>query len=143
MFPILALQKISYTQLVSIWERSVRATHDFISEEDLLFYKSRLPFYLENLSIYGVVEDNTIKGFIGISDDKIEMLFIDSIYLGLGIGSQLLKYAIEELNIKKVDVNEQNLQALNFYKKHGFLEYSRSELDGEGKTYPIINLLLN
>lgn len=142
-FTILPLQKKDYALLISIWERSVRSTHDFLTEEDLLYYKSRLPIYFDNVSLYGVLEDAIIKGFLGISDDNIEMLFVDSLYFNSGIGSQLIKYAVDELNIRKVDVNEQNKQALNFYKKHGFLEYNRSESDSEGKTYPIIHLQLN
>lgn len=140
MYKIECLDYSFYPHLMDLWERSVRATHDFLEEEDLLFYKSRLPIYFDNVSLYGCIQDGIIKGFLGVSDDNVEMLFVDSMYFNSGIGSLLLKYAVDELNIRKVDVNEQNRQALSFYKKHGFIEYGRSELDGEGKTYPILYL---
>lgn len=135
------LNTCDFPELINIWERSVKATHDFLIEKDFLFYKSRLSIYLANLLLYGEIGDNgIIKGFIGLSDDKIEMLFVDSLYFNSGIGSRLLKYAIDQLYITKVDANEQNKKALNFYIKHGFQQYDRSELDGEGKNYPILNL---
>ena len=76
--------------------------------------------------------------FISVSSDKIEMLFIDNKYRKLGIGKTLLRFAIDTLNISKVDVNEDNKQAFGFYKKYGFTQIGYSEFDSEGKPYPII-----
>ncbi len=42
----------------------------------------------------------------------------------------------------KVDVNEQNPQAVGFYEHMGFRLVSKSELDGEGKPYPILHMQL-
>lgn len=44
--------------------------------------------------------------------------------------------------ITKVDVNEQNPQAIGFYEKMGFKPIGRSEKDGSGKPYPIIHMSL-
>lgn len=127
---------------MEIWESAVVATHDFLSGEDFEYYKSRLPDYLGNVSLYVFCEGEVIKGFLGVSEDKIEMLFIDDRYRGKGVGKILLKYAIEELSIKKVDVNEQNAQARAFYEHFGFKKYHRSELDSERKHYPVLYLSL-
>ena len=35
------------------------------------------------------------------------MLFIDNNYRGIGIGKKLITYAIDNLQVTKVDVNEQ------------------------------------
>jgi putative acetyltransferase len=40
------------------------------------------------------------------------MLFVDPVARGKGIGKLLMQYAIEEHKISKVDVNEQNEQAV-------------------------------
>lgn len=127
---------------MEIWESAVVATHDFLSGEDFEYYKSRLPDYLGNVSLYVFCEGEVIKGFLGVSEDKIEMLFIDDRYRGKGVGKILLKYAIEELSIKKVDVNEQNAQARAFYEHFGFKKYHRAELDSERKHYPVLYLSL-
>lgn len=38
------------------------------------------------------------------------------------------------------NVNEQNTQAVRFYKKIGFKVMGRSEMDDLGKPYPLLNL---
>lgn len=80
---------------------------------------------------------------MGIVDDKLEMLFIASSERGKGIGKRLLIYAIEQQKVNKVDVNEQNKQAVGFYKHMGFHVVSRSEFDGAGKHYPILSMELD
>ncbi|MNV85660.1 putative N-acetyltransferase YjaB [compost metagenome] len=83
-----------------------------------------------------------ITGFAGVAAGKVEMLFIDPAYRGQGIGKQLLRYAIEHLNADKLDVNEQNDQAVGFYFKLGFEVIGRSEHDGMGQPFPLLHLRL-
>ena len=59
-----------------------------------------------------------------------------------GVGKKLLRHAINNLQARKVDVNEQNEQALQFYKHFGFEVLSRSEVDGHGKPFPILHMQL-
>ncbi|MBF0576574.1 GNAT family N-acetyltransferase [Dysgonomonas sp. GY617] len=133
-----------YPVLVKIWESAVLATHDFLSEEDFLFYKSQLPFYFEHVSLYVFKDESlTIKGFLGVSEDNIEMLFIENESRGMGIGKKLLNFAIDSLNLRKVDVNEQNTQALRFYEQRGFIKTGYADCDSEGKNYPVISLELS
>ncbi|MGL5619396.1 MAG: GNAT family N-acetyltransferase, partial [Tannerellaceae bacterium] len=73
---------------------------------------------------------------------SLEMLFVDNDYRYCGIGKTLVTYAIAALHVNKVDVNEQNVQAVGFYKHMGFEIQRRSELDGEGKAYPILHMQL-
>ncbi|HBI86738.1 MAG TPA: GNAT family N-acetyltransferase, partial [Sphingobacterium sp.] len=43
--------------ILRIWENSVRATHDFLKEEDLQLYKRLIPTeYLPQLKVY-VIDD--------------------------------------------------------------------------------------
>jgi putative acetyltransferase len=69
------------------------------------------------------------------------MLFVKPQYFGAGIGCNLIKYAADNLNASKVDVNEQNLNAIGFYEKVGFRKVGRSELDGQGKPFPLIQMV--
>ena len=134
--------KEDYPFLIDIWESAVKATHDFLSDEDFEFYKAHIPIYFKHVSLYKYIDDKgIIKGFLGIEDDNIEMLFVDNTSRGTGIGKILLDYAVNKLNVRKVDVNEQNNQALKFYYHFGFKEVDRSEYDGEGKAYPILHLM--
>ncbi|MDR0824336.1 MAG: GNAT family N-acetyltransferase [Prevotella sp.] len=138
---ITSADKKDYPVLIDIWESAVIATHGFLSNEDFEFYKSHIPIYFEHVDLY-VYKDKKgiIKAFLGISDDNIEMLFVDNESRSTGIGKILLNYAVKTLNARKVDVNEQNTDALNFYYHFGFREVGRDEYDGEGKGYPILHL---
>ena len=133
--------KADYPILIDIWESAVKATHTFLSDEDFEFYKSHIPIYFQHVSLYVYKnEKGIIKAFLGVTDDNIEMLFVDNESRGSGIGKILLDYAVNTLNARRVDVNEQNTQALKFYYHLGFVEVDRSEYDGEGKGYPILHL---
>lgn len=133
--------KNDYPILIEIWESAVIATHHFLSAEDLEFYKTHIPIYFQHVSLYVYRNDeDVIKGFLGVLDGSIEMLFVENESRGTGIGKILLDYAVNTLNAKSVDVNEQNQQALDFYYHFGFREVGRDEYDGEGKEYPILHL---
>ncbi|PJE79809.1 putative N-acetyltransferase YjaB [invertebrate metagenome] len=71
------------------------------------------------------------------------MLFVAPEHFGNGIGKKLLQYVINELDVEKVDVNEQNLHARKFYEHMGFHFISRSPVDSCGKPYPILHMELN
>lgn len=133
-----------YQEIVDLWEDSVRVTHSFLKEEDILFFKA-LVFdkYLYAVKLLCVRDaDNKVLAFMGTTDKKIEMLFISPNYIGQGIGRLLMNHAIGVIGLNKVDVNEQNQQAVGFYRHLGFEVIGRSELDGMGKPYPILGMKL-
>lgn len=133
-----------FPEIVELWEASVRTTHHFLPESDILYFKPLiLNEYLYHVDLYCTKdEQGRITGFLGIADGKIEMLFIDPSARGKGIGRQLSEYAINELGATTVDVNEQNEQAVGFYQKMGFKTIGRSPLDGLGKPYPLLHMEL-
>ena len=131
-------------EILDTWESSVRATHDFLSEEDIISIKPHVVECAKYVSKLLCVRDKqgTIKAFMGIHDSKIEMLFVSNDSRGNGIGKKLVEYAIEVLNINYVDVNEQNPQAVGFYKYMGFQVFKRSEFDDQGNPFPILHMKL-
>lgn len=133
-----------YTNLLEIWESSVKTTHDFLMIEDFEFYKSQIPSFFPMLNLYLYKDEDHIVpiGFMGIKDNKIEMLFVSDSFQGKGVGTALLKYALEKLYVTHVDVNEQNVNARKFYEKFGFVGYSYSETDSFGRPYPILYMKL-
>lgn len=90
--------------------------------------------------LYVQKDNDVIISFLGIQDDKIEMLFIDNEYRKQGLGRELIQFAVEQCNVTKVDVNKQNEQAVGFYLKLGFIEFACSELDEQQRPYPILHL---
>lgn len=131
-----------YGSLVDIWESSVRATHDFLNERDIISIKSALiPDYFPNVNLYGITENDKHIGFIGLNHDKIEMLFINCSHFGNGFGSMLIEFAKRQ-GAAKVDVNEQNHYAVKFYQANGFNVTGRDETDDAGRPFPILHMSL-
>ncbi|GIC76677.1 GNAT family N-acetyltransferase [Moritella sp. F3] len=133
-----------YAEMLDVWENSVRATHDFITEEDIAFFK---PIIIEKafpaVTLKCIKDtDGVIIGFVGVHGSKVEMLFIADKARGQGAGKLLLEYAMGVLNVNSVDVNEQNPLAVGFYQHMGFNVISRSPLDDMGKPFPILHMKL-
>ncbi|MCI6031285.1 MAG: GNAT family N-acetyltransferase [Fusobacterium varium] len=133
--------KMHYEELEEIWERSVRATHNFLTEKDIASIKKEIPLYFNGVEIYCTKNnDEKITGFIGIAEKKIEMLFIDPEHFRESLGKSLVKYVLENKGIDEVDVNEQNEKALKFYQYMGFEVVSRDEFDSMGNPFPILHM---
>ncbi len=131
-------------QLTNVWESSVKATHLFLSDNEIENIKQYVPQAFESVAHLFIMEnDNNIPiAFMGVEDGKLEMLFIKAEERGKGLGKQLLQYGIENYDVKELTVNEQNPQAKEFYKHMGFNVYRRSELDEQGNPYPILYMKL-
>lgn len=136
--------EILIQELLKVWENSVRATHEFLSNEEILEIKKYVPEALGGIS--HLIIDNDENGnpiaFMGIEENKLEMLFITSEYRGKGIGKKMLLYGIENYEVNDLAVNEDNPQAKGFYEHMGFKIYQRNELDDQGKPYPVLYMRL-
>ncbi|MDO5773564.1 MAG: GNAT family N-acetyltransferase [Spirochaetales bacterium] len=132
--------------LVELWEKSVRATHTFLSESEILKIKEYVPDAICNVESLLVLFDKSEDfeksvsvpiGFIGIENKKIEMLFLSPDARGKRFGKMLVQHGIEKFSATKVTVNEQNPKAKGFYEHLGFKTYKTSETDEQGNPYPI------
>ncbi|MGL9747145.1 GNAT family N-acetyltransferase [Enterococcus sp. DIV0170] len=133
-------KKNELANLLLIWESSVAATHHFLTAEDIQSLKPEVKNALLMIDqLYGYY-DPTLVGFVGIENEKVEMLFVAAHFRGNRIGKKLLQYAIDEQQIKYVDVNEQNDQGIGFYQHMGFQLAGRSEFDEQGNAFPILHL---
>lgn len=131
-----------YGQLLSVWGNSVWATHDFIRRADIREFKPMIldPGFPSVTLRCTRSEQGEITGVVEVSDNKVEMLFIDDNHRGNGFGRELLHCAIDELGADKLDVNVQNPQAVGFYQHQGFEIISRSPLDDMGNPFPILHM---
>ena len=128
-------------RLTGLWERSVRASHHFLQEEDIVRLRGFVPEAIEGIRTLAVAYGNDVPlGFIGIDAQKIEMLFIEPAYIGQGVGKRLLQWAIAHENVKFIDVNEENTSALAVYRHWGFHEFERSATDDQGYPFPILRM---
>lgn len=131
-------------ELLRVWENSVRATHKFLSNEEILEIKKYVPEALSGIShlIIDTDENGNPIAFMGIENQKLEMLFITSEYRGNGIGKKMLLHGIENYGVNDLAVNEDNPEAKDFYEHMGFKVYKRNELDDQGKPYPVLYMRL-
>ena len=128
-----------FEELAEVWEASVRATHDFLSEADIRELRSLLPVrYLPAVELCCLRDAGRIVAFIGLNGSHIAMLFVRPEYRGRGCGRKLVEWAVACQGADSVDVNEQNPQAKGFYEHMGFQVRERSELDEQGNPYPIL-----
>jgi putative acetyltransferase len=133
-----------YARAVEVWEASVRATHDFVSDADIEIFRPLVRAgFGEIQHLAGLRDDDDrLVGFVGVADGKVEMLFLDPPARGQGGGKLLLDHAVRVFGATTLDVNEQNPQAVGFYQHQGFQITGRSPLDGMGKPYPLLQMAL-
>ena len=131
-------------ELLNVWESSVRATHKFLSNEEIEKIKKYVPEALSGIShlIIETDENENPIAFMGIEANKLEMLFIKNSERGKGLGKKLLNYGIENYGVNELAVNEDNPQAKGFYEHMGFKVYQRNELDDQGNPYPVLYMRL-
>jgi putative acetyltransferase len=132
-------------RLLELWERSVRATHHFLEDSDVVALR---PLVTEELASdaldWWVLASATEApiGFLGFAGDTIEALFVDPDHHGQGGGKFLVAHAQSLLGAVSlaVDVNEQNEAALGFYEALGFSVVGRSPRDEAGRPFPTLHM---
>lgn len=127
-------------QLVAVWESAVKATHLFLSDNEIRNIKQYAPQALNSVPVLvaAVNQAGDPVGFMGVADKMLDMLFVSNARRGQGIGKQLLQYGIDTYSINELAVNEQNPLAKGFYEHMGFAVYKRTELDEQGNPYPLL-----
>ena len=129
-------------QLLDVWERSVRATHAFLTEAEILRIKAYVPEALGGVAQLFAAFDGEGRplGFMGVQDGSLEMLFLAPEVRGRGLGRRLLQYGIDRCGVERLAVNEQNPAARGFYEHMGFAVYKRTDTDEQGGPYPLLYL---
>jgi putative acetyltransferase len=131
-------------RMLELWERAVRATHDFLEEADIVGLRPAVEEVLRSDALqWWVVEfAEGVAGFLGVVHNSIEALFIDPAHHRRGVGRRLVEYAqaLAPNEPLVVDVNEGNASAIRFYEAVGFEIAGRSPTDGDGRPFPLLHM---
>lgn len=127
------LEEDDISEVLKIWLDSNVEVHNFISRD---FWFDNLHFVESALSqseVYISLYNNSISGFIGLNNDLIEGLFVDSKYRSKGVGKRLLDYIKLNHHLLKLNVYVKNIRAIDFYKRNAFIISRKfiDELTGE------------
>ena len=144
MIEIIASQPGHGDRVIEIWRSAVDATHDFLSPEDRQTLDPEVSEFLPQAPLWlARLDREHIVGFMMVTGRHMDALFIDPDLHGRGVGRSLVEHAITLHGDLTTDVNAQNPGAIAFYKALGFVETGRSDLDDQGRAYPIIHLERN
>lgn len=128
-------------RIMDIWRKAVDATHTFLAPQDRMAIDAELCSFFPQVTLTLAVESTgSVVGFMLLHQGHLEALFVDVDCHGSGIGRALVTHALAHCPQLTTDVNEQNAQAVAFYQRLDFVRTGRSELDGQGRPYPLIHL---
>jgi putative acetyltransferase len=130
--------------LFDVWESSVRATHSFLTEGDI---RCLAPLAHKELAGFAPIHclrrsTGEVFAFMGVAQCSIEMLFVHADSRGAGAGRALVRFAIDALEADCVEVNEQNPQAIGFYRRMGFEITGRVPAQPQGDPFPLLRMRL-
>lgn len=119
------LRKVDINKVAEIWLDTNIKTHYFISAQ---YWKSNFELVKELLlqaTVYVYEDKQEIQGFIGLSNEYIEGIFVSAEMQSQGIGKILLNYVKGKRNKLILNVYQKNTRAISFYKREGFeIQYS-------------------
>ena len=122
------LRKVDINKVAEIWLDTNIKTHYFISAQ---YWKSNFELVKELLlqaTVYVYEDKQEIQGFIGLSNEYIEGIFVSAEMQSQGIGKILLNYVKGKRNKLILNVYQKNTRAISFYQREGF-EVKNSGLD--------------
>lgn len=127
--------------LTVLWEQSVRASHHFLTEDEIRALRPVVRDALTEMpSLFVLESDGRPLGMIGLSEARIEIFFLAPEAVGCGCGRKLFEAVRHLPGSAEISVNEENLQARLVYEHLGFRPVSRQPLDDQGAKHPILFL---
>ncbi len=125
---IRAFEENDLTNIMQIWLDTNIKTHYFISKDYWTDNYEMVRSVLPQSEIYVYEDDTTnqIDGFIGLSNDYIEGLFVREYVQSNGIGKQLLEYAKCVKSNMSLCVYKKNTRAIQFYQREQFVIQSEN-----------------
>ena len=114
------LRKADINKVADIWLDTNIKAHYFIPAQ---YWKRNFDLVKELLlqaTVYVCEDKQEIQGFVGLSDEYIEGIFVSAEMQSQGIGKILLNYVKGKRNNLLLNVYQKNARAISFYQREGF-----------------------
>lgn len=134
---IRAFQIDDIDNIMKIWLETNIEAHDFIPPSYWENHYDMVKEMLPRASIYVYEMDKQIVGFIGMTDNYIEGIFVAKKYQSQGIGSQLISYAKENYASLSLQVYQKNTPSISFYEKENF-KIIEEKIDAQTKEKELL-----
>lgn len=109
------------TKIMQIWLETNVQAHDFIAKNYWYDNYQAVCDALSTAEIFVFIENNEIKGFVGIIENYIAGLFVLKEFQGQCIGKKLLDKCKEIYPRLTLKVYRKNLPAVTFYLNNDFV----------------------
>ncbi len=107
--------------VVDIWLNGNLGAHFFV---DPNYWRGALPAVsraFETAEIYVAVDaSGTVRGFVGLDENRVLGLFVDANFRSRGIGAALVDYCKRTRSKLVANVYVKNERAVRFYRREGF-----------------------
>ncbi|MEY8353409.1 N-acetyltransferase [Lachnospiraceae bacterium 54-53] len=125
--------------VMKIWLETNISAHDFISEDYWQGNYELVKKILPEATILVYEKDNTILGFIGLTENYIAGIFIDANNQSKGIGKKLLDYVKKSYSQLSLQVYKKNSCAVRFYLREDFVVSNEQTDENTGEAELVMN----
>ena len=133
------MQNIDIDRVADIWLKTNLKAHYFIPEQ---YWTSNYELVKEMMSqaeVYVYEDDKMIQGFVGLSNEYMEGIFVSDEMQSRGIGKILLDYIKDKKDRLQLKVYQKNVRAMSFYQREGFTIQSEEMDEFTGEKEYVMN----
>ena len=122
------MKNIDFNRVADIWLKTNLKAHYFIPEQ---YWTSNYELVKEMLlqaEVYVYEDNKIIQGFVGLSNEYIEGIFVSDEMQSCGIGKLLLDYIKNKKVRLRLNVYQKNTRALSFYQREGLISNAKDSM---------------
>lgn len=113
-------QKSDIEKITEIWLNTNLKAHDFIPAQYWLSKLEAVKGMFLQAEIYIFEKENEIQGFIGLYENYIAGIFVQSQFQTKGIGKRLIDFVKDRKEELTLSVYQKNTRAVKFYQRENF-----------------------
>lgn len=133
------LQKVDVDRVMDLWLDTNLKAHDFIPA---VYWRSNFGPVKEMLpqaEVYVYESAGKMQGFVGLSGEYIEGIFVSDEVQSQGIGKRLLDHMKAIKDTLRLSVYQKNTRTIHFYQREGFvIQHEGSDESTGEKEYTML-----